>query len=592
MGVAVLIDQSGSMKGYIDRITKAEVKDDTKPVDIKNIEQYMSDKYNVRLSAVREFFQNLNDTEAGLVFKVNELEQTPKAVCANPDNLSEENLRADCFGTSRKRIFDPYGGEGQAAFDLLQQGSNVKGRMPLWVSMLDLYNFMKKVPTEVRHIVVIDDGPDTCAPNSPDRRTEILVVKEGKGASVMSQAVCSDTDYAAFRDAVLADLEARKNGDTSIPAVHISFVQFQAQGYREVDPRQQEIACLTGGQYVFVNTQDLSTEAPDAMEAALKEALLKVRYTMAGSWKVGIPVPALSDPRVPKGAELAMEGYFTLLAGKSPLVREDMSVPLKVFEKSDVGGVNNLDHRLVIRIPCEADGDCSWYPARVASCNWYEPEYMSCRTAVCDKDVKVCRFDLAEDGTSCDDKLSCTGKDKCILGYCGGELAGAVKPTGPCAGRKKGDPCDDGNVCTSGETCDADNGNCVGGTPDASKNGQACDDGNACTKDTKCDNGACTGGTFAPKDTPCESDNNPCSDDLCDEAGVCQHRPRPDGPLGSSGSSGGLCMTDMKCQGGQPTGGSKAADATPCGNAGLCLDGVCEQVPSTLSPMPAQCIGK
>ncbi|MBM4394798.1 MAG: hypothetical protein FJ087_03800 [Deltaproteobacteria bacterium] len=592
MGVSVLVDQSGSMKGYVDRVTDAEVKLDSKAVDLTALKDHGSDPDNVRLSAVREFFQNLNPSEEALVFKFNEQEGGAKAVCANPDNLAtEDEIRDQCFGTFRDLIFKEYAGEA-SAFDKLQAGTDVKGRTPLWASVLDVYEFMKKVRTEVRHVVVIGDGPDTCAADSADLRESVLIASTSstKPGSVATQAICSAAGYKAVRDAILADIEARKT-DPRIPVVHVSFVHFQAQGYRRHDARQQELACLTGGQYVFVNAQDLARDDASALESALKEAMLKIRHTLAGSWKVGVEVPALKDSRVPKGAVLGLDGTFRMSKDNNKLTDDQTDVFLKVWSGSDVGGVNNLDHRLAVRIPCSTDADCAWLGPRLASCSWYDAQIHSCATAVCDDEVKVCRAAEAVDGATCGDEQTCTGKDTCVLGYCGGELASAVKPAGPCAGRKKDQACDDGNVCTTGEKCDADDGNCVGGTPDAAQDGKQCDDGNSCTDATTCTpgTGKCENFTPAKKDNPCETDNNPCTDDKCNDAGTCEHRPL-DG--GSCSDPSNPCRKDAACAAGVCGGGTVAANLTPCGKAGLCWEGICEQVPGMMKPVPSQCVGK
>ncbi len=130
-----------------------------------------------------------------------------------------------------------------------------------------------------------------------------------------------------------------------------------------------------------------------------------------------------------------------------------------------------------------------------------------------------------------------------------------------------GDPCDDGDACTEGETYD-ENCDCLGGTPvgdddndgvcnaedqcpdfDDNLIGTACDDGDACTEgETYDDNCNCSGGIFqdADGDTVCDAEDQcPGFDDLligtaCDDGDAC--------------TEGETWGTDCLCSGGTPVG--------------------------------------
>src|SRR5262249_36416696 len=87
-------------------------------------------------------------------------------------------------------------------------------------------------------------------------------------------------------------------------------------------------------------------------------------------------------------------------------------------------------------------------------------------------------------------------------------------------------PCSDGNACTTGDTCSG--GVCVGGpAPNCNDNNPCtddscdpatgckhvnntapCNDGNACTTNDTCSGGTCVGGP-----APNCNDGNPCTDD-------------------------------------------------------------------------------
>jgi hypothetical protein len=152
----------------------------------------------------------------------------------------------------------------------------------------------------------------------------------------------------------------------------------------------------------------------------------------------------------------------------------------------------------------------------------------------------------------CDDGNLCTTEDHCQEGTC--KFGQAVlcndddictddscDPLVGCLFEMNSALCDDGNVCTLGDTCEL--GQCAGGlemvcddgnlcTTDACvpgvgcqflPNQAGCDDGNACTDADGCDAGWCQG-------TPVScDDNNYCTADSCDAAQGCLHDALPDG---------------------------------------------------------------
>lgn len=188
--------------------------------------------------------------------------------------------------------------------------------------------------------------------------------------------------------------------------------------------------------------------------------------------------------------------------------------------------------------------------------------------------------------------------------------------------------CDDGDPCTTGDGCE--NRRCVAGTPrncddgdpctadscdpeagclNSPVEGPTCDDGDVCTTGDTCAVGGCTG---TPRDC---NDGNLCTDDLCDPARGCVHRPnqawcddqdpctsgdRCDlgvcrGVLTQTCEDGDPCTLD-RCEGGnclhQPLpecGPCQTDDDCDDGNAcslDACLAGSCEHV---LAPDPGCC---
>ncbi len=175
--------------------------------------------------------------------------------------------------------------------------------------------------------------------------------------------------------------------------------------------------------------------------------------------------------------------------------------------------------------------------------------------AVC-KDDNLCTDDSCDpvagcmhlaNSDGCNDGDACTVGDQCVDGVCvGGDeqvcddgnicTDDACDPVKGCVHLGNDGECDDGNACTTGDYCDE--GLCVSvgmlscddenictsdqcfpvvGCQHSAIAGP-CDDGNPCTAGDLCINGVCISGDLLDCD-----DGNHCTDDLCDEAGQCQH---------------------------------------------------------------------
>lgn len=148
----------------------------------------------------------------------------------------------------------------------------------------------------------------------------------------------------------------------------------------------------------------------------------------------------------------------------------------------------------------------------------------------------------------------CTGAAPIICDFPGQcQNAGSCDPaTGRCSypPRADGTTCNDGNACTSGDTCEA--GSCVSGSPvicpilifptqchqlvqdcnpangqcvtRPSFDGTSCDDGNACTSSDSCEAGVC-GGSACEAGSVCCSQDAPCANIGTDpfNCGRCGH---------------------------------------------------------------------
>lgn len=383
VGVAVLIDQSGSMKGFVDKTTFADVNEGLPSTATS--EGYASDKFGQRIGAVRDFLMRLNSGDRAIVFQYGEKTGTQaKVVCYDPlGNTPEKDLRERCYSTDRDLVLGEHVVQNKRfppELDVLVSYPEGAGRSPLWAAVSDVYDFMKaRQDTEIRHILVVNDGPDTCDASSPDYRPYV---------GNRFQGVCSTVGYEDFRARVLADL-----ADPTVPRIHVHFVQFQAHGYLEQDPRQQEMSCLTGGHYQFVNSiKPVKLVIGDdwtPLQQALSEAVLRVRYSLMGVWQMALDLPDLKQTLV-RGAEYSLKGTVTMVGAGDTLTAVDQSLYLRVGDQS-ASALGSLDRRAVFRLPCAAAGDCGWFQGTAPAC----------REAGCVALDAICGFQAVADLQAC-----------------------------------------------------------------------------------------------------------------------------------------------------------------------------------------------
>ncbi|MBM4355576.1 MAG: hypothetical protein FJ109_17605, partial [Deltaproteobacteria bacterium] len=228
----------------------------------------------------------------------------------------------------------------------------------------------------------------------------------------------------------------------------------------------------------------------------------------------------------------------------------DISDPVETFRMadSDIG-------------PLQAD------LCAAAECRTEDP----CTTVSCNPVTGACLESPAADGIPCDDFDPCTTGDECTASTCAGtpiechsagicNQSSCEPETGQCAQHPLSGPgCDDGNLCTTGDTCidgacqgnpiDCDDGNpCTSDSCDAVDaacrhvpiDGNPCDDLDPCTVQDQCIDTVCAG-----LPSPCD-DDNPCTADSClSSSGECAHSPLPGTPC----EDGNACTADDSCAG-------------------------------------------
>jgi parallel beta-helix repeat protein len=216
------------------------------------------------------------------------------------------------------------------------------------------------------------------------------------------------------------------------------------------------------------------------------------------------------------------------------------------------------------------------------------------------------------DGTACNDGNACTQTDACVAGACVGSspvvcvasdqchAAGTCNPaTGYCSNpaSANGTPCDDGNLCTTNDTClsgvcggsakvCAASGACFTGgacdpltgacTSTPAANGTACNDGNACTQTDTCLNGSCGGSN--PKACPAPDQCHGAGSCVA-ATGACQY---PALANGTACNDGNACTQTDTCQSGVCTGSNPKV----CAGDGPCTAGVCNAADGSCSVAP------
>ncbi len=267
------------------------------------------------------------------------------------------------------------------------------------------------------------------------------------------------------------------------------------------------------------------------------------------------------------------------------------------------------------------DGDCSdGDPCTVAD-YCFQGQCVSGGQQDCD-DKNPCTDDACEQGLcvhlanagECSDGNECTVGDHCAEGLCAyAALADcnddnvcttdSCSPGDGCLHLLNSAPCDDGDLCTTGDKCHL--GDCTPGgaftcndgnpcTDDAcdaeagctfTPNSDDCDDGNACTVDDICSAGVCKGGVAVQ----C-NDSNPCTDDVCDLDEGClftlNSAPCSDGDVCTVGDlcEGGVCVggETLNCDDGSPctddscnagVGCLHVVNVAPCDDSDACTEG-------------------
>lgn len=251
-----------------------------------------------------------------------------------------------------------------------------------------------------------------------------------------------------------------------------------------------------------------------------------------------------------------------------------------------------------------SDGQCV---GTTIDCNDNSP----CTSDSC-QPASGCQYDKLT-GLNCQDGDACTTGDVCLAGLCvaGGTLVcsdgnlctadSCGKDTG-CSYPALTGACEDGNPCTTGESCNG--GACTGGS------GLSCDDANVCTTDS-CDSqsgcnhtalqNACSDGNFCTVGDSCSAgacipggqaltcaDNAVCTSDYCDPQSGCVYAANS-----LPCNDGDACTANDTCAGGQCVSGTpckKCTTAADCSDGNSCTTDTCSAETGCANPnTPGSC---
>lgn len=349
--VIVLVDESGSIKGLVNEGDFIE--GNTGDISITpDFQQVASDYNQVRRTTVTRLLSILNDEDRVgiLAFGEGVASGRLKVPCTEASGLVDEDLEV-CFGTNR----DLWN------LDLLPTN---QGRSNLWEAVGLAWDYLtyRDDTQRTNHIVVVTDGPDTCALGE---------------AIANCQLPCTVDGF----DTVLERIDTNEAGVG--PPIHIHFVQFESKGYRGRDPRQVEAACRTNGHYQFINRVDMPNQSPAGFEESLNTAFDNVRFSLMGFWQLGAESFGYANDSMPpngspRGSLYGLSGSLTLTADTN-LVDQDTVYAFGIGLGVQASQATNWDRRPTLRKACTGAADCGGSSGDESECHVIcSPETMTC----------------------------------------------------------------------------------------------------------------------------------------------------------------------------------------------------------------------
>ncbi len=374
VALAVLVDMSGSMSGLVNAFPPYN--EDTKSRAVANFpagfdfSPNATDPAHLRLNAVVELIKSLNPDDDLIVFTYNENKIDVVCDLTSEADPTYDVKKQNCFDTQRSFVLGP-DPDGVGGPLLTVEAEAVQGRSPLWYALKDAYEFMNVSEVansaDFKHILVINDGPDTCSPSAAELN------------------VCAKPCTQYYTE--FSEIQSMINAQDMADRIPVHFVQLAAKGYKERDGRQLEVACLTGGHHVFVNTAEIGK---GNLKDYLSSILLHIRYTFRGYWRFSMLTSWLGQNTKPN------RGHVYTLAGEGKVLPDNGSIlvkaesPFRFADESASGQSTSGDARVSVRKPCipgDDDGICTppadSIPQRACGTMtyWCDKESLTCKSA-------------------------------------------------------------------------------------------------------------------------------------------------------------------------------------------------------------------
>jgi len=384
--VILLLDQSGSLAGLVDPNDHTESADPAIPANFGDL---ASDGMSVRIAAAKTFIDSLdaNDRLAVIAFGEHLGGGAGLQVqCPAGSTETFQGALQACYGVDRAPWTTP---EQCATCGIERLIGQASGRSNLWKALDVAYTFLRDDQSgdaaASNDIVVLTDGPDTCA--------------SGEHAAPCASA-CSATGSADFSAKLAAD-----HDNPSAKRIHIHFVQFESIGYPGRDARQIEASCVTGGHYQYVDMNGFPRLQRQERQGVLEQALANVRYALMGAWSIDAEVADYtSATATPPGSMYALSGALTIGVG-SHMVTVDRPFPFDIAEGAGVQSAY-WDRRPSLTKPCSGPSDCGGAA------------------------VDACQVSCSAETHTCADGLVLPDAARCAGGFC---CDGTCQTGGTCA---------------------------------------------------------------------------------------------------------------------------------------------------------------
>jgi len=316
---------------------------------------------------------------------------------ASVPNMPPDDQLTFCWGNAgAKKAYNKYGIEVLSKYE----GT---GRSAVYESIQTAYDFLKKFPLppphpekrgNAKHIVLLTDGPDTCTPG--DNFTFTSIPTPGKpGGQCRKECSFTTTRYRTL---------LAKMAQDGFP-VHVHVIQMQSRGKLLPDPTLQELACRSEGTFQMINSAAFNRSEQQAWIESMARAILKIRYALAGSWRVGFVDNGVKSE--PKGQIRAVRGRMkfsnNLFVSLESVFKDGVETDWR-FEELD----SQRDARLTFRVACKSNEDCGGGS--------------ECGIGSCSAEG-MCRAEAAPDLLPCGPN----GKSVCCKGVCAAKCDGACK---------------------------------------------------------------------------------------------------------------------------------------------------------------------